>query len=74
MQKLNNKLIADEGMTITNGEAFGKSVWLASGDDGSGWREVTDTEADVLRRDLEEARAEDYEAALTELGVDFCAE
>ena len=74
MQRLNNKLIADEGMTLTNGEAFGKFVWLASGDDGSGWREVTDAEAAVLRRDLEEAQAEDYEAALSELGVEFDAE
>ena len=61
-------------MTLTNGEAFGKTVWLASGDDGSAWNEVTDAEAEVMMRDLEEAQAEDYERLLTELGVDFHAE
>lgn len=71
MQKINNKLIADESMTLTNGDAFGKTVWLASGDDGSGWSEVTDAEAAVLMRDKEEAEAADYEAALNDLGVDF---
>ena len=73
MKIIDNKLIADEGMTLTNGEAFGKTVWLANGDD-TAWKEVTDEEAAVMKRDLEEAAAEDYEAALTELGVDFNAE
>lgn len=74
MQKIENKLIADEGMTLTNGEAFGKTVWLASGDDGSSWSEVTDAEAEVMKRDMEEAQAEDYQWSLAELGVDFHAE
>lgn len=74
MQRIDNKLIADDGMTLTNGEAFGKTVWLASGDDGSKWSEVMDAEADDMRRDLEEAQAEDYESALGSLGVDFHAE
>ena len=74
MQRIDNKLIADDGMTLTNGEAFGKTVWLASGDDGSKWSEVTDAEAEVMKRDMEEAQAEDYEAAMTSLGVDFHAE
>lgn len=74
MQKIKNKLIADDGMTLTNGEAFGKTVWLAEGDDGSGWSEVTDAEAEVMMRDLEEAQAADYESALEGLGVDFHAE
>lgn len=46
-----NKLIADEGMTLTNGDAFGKTVWLASGDDGSTWQEITDAEAEALKRE-----------------------
>lgn len=73
MQKIDNKLIADDGMIMTNGEAFGKTVWLASGDDGSGWREVTDAEAEAMKRDLEEAQAEDYQRSLAELGVAFHA-
>ena len=62
MTQNGNKLIAEENMTLTNGDAFGKTVWLASGDDGSGWREVTDTQAAVLKREKEAARAADYEA------------
>ena len=73
MQRIDNKLIADEGMTLTNGEAFGKTVWLASGDDGSGWSEVTDAEAEVMKRDMEEAQAEDYQKSLAELGANFDA-
>ena len=69
-----NKLTAADGMTLTNGEAFGKTVWLASGDRPENWREVTDEEAAVMQRDLEEAQAEDYEAALTDLGVEFDVE
>lgn len=74
MQIIDNKLIADDGMTLTNGEAFGKVVHLASGASAEDWHEVTDAEADVMRRDLMEAEAEDYENALAELGVDFDAE
>lgn len=74
MQIINNKLIADDGMTLTNGEAFGKTVHLASGASMDDWWEVTDAEADILRRDLEEAQAEDYENALSDLGVAFDAE
>ena len=64
-----NKLTAAEGMTLTNGEAFGKTVWLASGDRPGNWREVTDEEAETMRTDLEEAQEADYLAALDKLGV-----
>lgn len=74
MKRIDNKLIADEGMTLTNGEAFGKTVWLANGDDGARWYEVADEEAAILKRDLEEATAEDYETAMSEMGVKFHAE
>ena len=69
MEIINNKLIAGSGMTLTDGEAFGKTVHLASGADASRWYKITDAEAEVLKRDLEEARAEDYEKALAEMGV-----
>jgi hypothetical protein len=74
MTKIDNKLIADEGMTLTNGEAFGKTVWLANGDYGTAWSEITDEEATERMRDMEEAAATDYEAALNSLGVDVNAE
>lgn len=69
METINNKLVAADGMTLTNGEAFGKTVYLAAGADVSAWYEVTDADADVLKKDLEEAQAEDYESALSEMGV-----
>lgn len=71
MQRIDNKLIADEGMMLTNGEAFGKTVYLATGDDGSGWSEISEEEAAIRKRDMEEAEAADYEAALGKLGVTF---
>ena len=64
-----NKLTAAEGMTLTNGEAFGKTIWLASGDRPENWWEVTDEEAETMRTDLEEAQEADYLAALDKLGV-----
>ena len=46
------KLIADEGMTITNGTSFGKEVYLGCNDSVDGWYEITDSEAEVLREQL----------------------
>lgn len=57
-----NKLTASEGMTLTNGEAYGKQVFLGSGDSASNWREIPDAEAEVLTArytDEEKARAYD---------------
>ena len=38
------KLTAAEGMTLTNGEAFGKEVYLGNKDSKENWREITDGE------------------------------
>ena len=57
-----NKLTASEGMTLTNGEAYGKQVFLGNGDSASNWREITDAEAEVLTArytEAEKARAYD---------------
>lgn len=35
------KLTASEGHILTDGESFGKIVYLASDDDGSKWYEIT---------------------------------
>lgn len=64
-----NKLTASEGMTLTNGSAFGKRIYLAEADAPILWREISDAEAEIMRQDLEEAAAENYEAALAEMGV-----
>ena len=42
-------LKADEGMTLTNGEAFGKVVYLGINDSVSNWHEITDEEAEKLQ-------------------------
>ena len=49
-----NVLKADEGMTLTNGEAFGKTIYLGINDDKSNWREITDIEAEELQKIEEE--------------------
>ena len=44
-----NVLKADEGMTLTNGEAFGKVVYLGTNDSMNNWHEITDGEAEELK-------------------------
>lgn len=38
------KLIASHGMVLTNGEAYGKEIFLGSGDAADSWHEITDAE------------------------------
>lgn len=45
----NNVLKADEGMTLTNGETFGKVVYLGTNDSVDNWYEITDKEAEKLQ-------------------------
>lgn len=44
------KLIASEGMTLTNGETYGKTVYLAQNDSVDNWHEITDAEAEELQK------------------------
>ena len=44
-----NILKADEGMTLTNGETFGKVVYLGTNDSVNNWHEITDEEAEALQ-------------------------
>ena len=44
-------LKADEGMTLTNGEAFGKVVYLGRNDSADNWHEITDEEAQALQEE-----------------------
>ena len=41
-------LIADEGKVLTNGETYGKEVYLAEGADASVWHEISDAEYNAL--------------------------
>lgn len=43
------KLTAAEGMTLYNGEAFGKEVYLGVSDSPENWQEITDAEAIALQ-------------------------
>lgn len=56
------QITASEGMTLTNGEAFGKTVYLAVEDDPGAWWQITDEQALQLRQ-------QQRQAALAELEV-----
>lgn len=38
------KLTAGEGMTLTNGESFGKEIYLGVNDSPDNWHEIVDEE------------------------------
>lgn len=38
------KLTASEGMTLTNGETYGKEVYLGCNDSAENWREIPEAE------------------------------
>lgn len=38
------KLTASDGMTLTNGEAYGKQIYLGKNDRADNWQEITDAE------------------------------
>ncbi len=61
-------MTATEGHILTNGEVYGRTIYLAEGETGEGFYEITDAEYEVLQ-EAEEATAEDYQAALARLGV-----
>lgn len=50
-----NVLKADEGMTLTNGEAFGKTIYLGINDSVENWHEITNEDAEEMQNiELEE--------------------
>ena len=46
------KLIASEGMTLTNGEAYGKEIYLGCNDKPENWYEITEEEAEQIQQAL----------------------
>ena len=42
------KLTADEGMVLTNGEAYGKDIYLGIYDSAENWHEITDDEYEAI--------------------------
>ncbi len=50
------KLTAAEGMILTNGETYGKEVFLADTDSADNWHEITEEEyAEIQKAELQEA-------------------
>lgn len=48
-------LVASEGMVLTNGEAFGKSITLGKNDSADNWYEITEAEYEaILQAEIEE--------------------
>lgn len=54
------KLVASLGMTLTNGESYGKEVYLGKNDSADNWYEITDDEAEKVLGHKEEENL-DYE-------------
>lgn len=66
------RLTANEGMVFTNGESYGKIVFLAVGSSSDDWHEITEAEYEArMVEDAEDnvATDEDYQTALREMGV-----
>ena len=49
------KLTASEGMVLTDGENYGKEVFLAEDADPAKWYEITDAEYEKILKAQEEA-------------------
>ena len=47
------KLTASEGHILTDGENFGRVVYLASGDEGEKWYEITEGEYEAKMAERE---------------------
>ncbi len=47
------KLTAAEGMTLTNGEAYGKEIYLGVNDKAEKWYEITDAEYEEIMAEQE---------------------
>lgn len=67
-------LKASEGMILTNGEIFGREIFLAEGMDSAAFKEITEEQyAEIMAEDDPNAEGTatdaDYRAALREFGV-----
>lgn len=51
------KLTATDGMVLTNGEAYGKEIYLGCNDKAENWHEITEAEYEKILAD-EKARME----------------
>ena len=49
------KLTASDGMVLTNGEAFGKEIYLGVNDSADNWHEITEDEYNNILAEQEAA-------------------
>lgn len=70
------KLTASDGMFFTNGDVYGKEIYLGIFDSPDNWHEITDEEyAEILAKQEAELEPEnratdkDYQEALRAMGV-----
>lgn len=49
----NNRLIADNGMRLFNGDIIAVEVWLSPSDSIDNWREITEEEAQRIEAEME---------------------
>ena len=52
-------LYAEEGMILTNGETYGKQIFLAVGDTGENYYEITEEEYAQIQAEEEQIRIEE---------------
>ena len=70
MKIIDEKTIqADNGMVLTNGEAFGSVVYLGNGDSIDNWHEITEEEAERLQS--EEVQAETEEITIEQKALAY---
>ena len=44
------KIVADDGFVLTNGEAYGKEVYLGKNDSADNWHEITEAEYNEIMK------------------------
>ena len=49
-----NKIIADEGTVLTDGQSYGRIVFLGKEDSAENWREITEEEYQEILKEQEE--------------------
>ncbi len=53
------KLTASEGYVLTNGDVYGKEVYLGVNDSAENWHEITDAEYAEIVEKLEQQKEEE---------------
>ena len=53
------KLTASDGYVLTNGEAYGKEIWLGANDKAENWHEITDAEYEAIIKETEGIKDEE---------------